>query len=250
MIKQRIFTALGIAFSLLIVFGGWGLTSKLLESHETDLLSAVGKVMVAATPPATPIDEANYPTLTDSEIYTVLKLWELDAEEIPHEPKEGQISMEQAIAAGKEGLAFFVEQGILPSEFAVYDKTNAYLAEKSRNITQLIETSPALKEEDIRSAEELSPFYSYWTVTFSSDQSSATLVINSATGQIWEAKMECPSATENIEKLDENAIVDNFYAYLGFEENALLDTVVQKSGTKTDDVLSQLMLNIRLVTKE
>lgn len=252
MIKQRVFTTLGIVFSLLIVFGGWGLTSKLLESHEAELLGAVEsvKVITPASTPENPSIETNYPTLTESELYKVLNIWELGTGEIPHEPRAGQLTMEQAITAGKEGLAFFSEHGMLRGEFTAFEKTNAYLCESELDLSQLIPTNQEMKPEDIRSDEELAPFYSYWTVSFSSDNVNATLIINAATGQIWKTKMEYPIAAIDLGELDDQTLANTFMASLGFEENALFEAVIQKKSTKIDDATSELTLDIHLITKK
>lgn len=252
MIKQRIFTVLGIAFSLLIVFGGWKLTSNLLLHHETKLLLAVKSVKVISpvSTPETPSSETNYPTLTESELYKVLNLWELGTGEIPHEPRAGQLTMEQAITAGKEGLTFFSEYGMLTSELTAFKKTNAYLCESKLDSPQLIPIYQEMEPEDIRSNEELAPFYSYWTVSFSSDNVNATLIINAATGQIWKAKMEYPIAAIDFGKLDDKTLGRAFIDYLGFDENALFEAVVQKNSTKINDTTSELTLDIKLVTKK
>lgn len=182
---RGLLTTLGIIFAFLIVFGGWWLTNNLLDKQETAMLSTVGSVKVTAPidQPVSSGSETNYPTLTDSEIYMVLNVWEADVDETPHDPKTGQLNMEQAIDAGKSWLAYFSEHLIIPSELTVYDKTNAYLCEINMIAdTQLIKTPLEFRQDDTRSKEELKPFYSYWTVSFSSEDFNATLIINAATG--------------------------------------------------------------------
>jgi len=222
--KQKIYTGIGIALSLLIAIGGWLLTSALIDKKSDALLSLTGITTIDApgimsTPGITenaddrshnsPMSER--PVLTEQQIYEILQNWESSGNEKPHEPKEGQLNMEQAIAAGKTGLTYFSEQGIIPVELAgyKYDKTNAYLCQN------LIDGQ----------AQFLDSVYSYWTVTFTSEQMSANLIINAVTGQIWKASMTI--FNENIdsgEVIPKHAL-DAFASYIGIGLNEATDAV-------------------------
>ena len=60
------------------------------------------------------------PVFTEEQIHEILQNWESSVSEKPHNPIEGQLPMEQAIAVGKADLAFFCEQGIFPVRLAAY----------------------------------------------------------------------------------------------------------------------------------
>jgi len=191
--KQNLYTAMGIALSFIIAVGGWVLTSTLIDRKSDTLLSATGSIQVN-TPPVSPIDTndddetpPHRPTLSESEMVKVLQNWEAVIGERPHEPVDGQLNMEQAIDAGKAGLSYFHEQGIIPAELLKFDKTNAYLCEKQ----------PRGQENYT-----LNPNYSYWTITFSGENRRATLVINAMTGQIWEAAFSGAGIAETEKALE------------------------------------------------
>lgn len=211
--KQNIFTVIGIALSFVIAVGGWWMTSELLDRKENDLLSVTGSVHVDTPTPLPIADEKNpdnyeevipvWPTLKETEIFNALINWEADGEERPHEPAEGQLNMEQAIDAGKAGLYYFSEQGIIPVGLLEYDVTNAYLCEKLP------------RGQD---AQSLSPYYSYWFITFSSEKMSATLTLNAASGQIWKAKITLLSTDISFADIETEQMLDTFISYLKFDD--------------------------------
>lgn len=199
--KRNLYTAMGITLSFIIAVGGWVLTSTLIDRKSDTLLSATGSIHVN-TPPVSPKDTndddetpPHRRTLSESQIYKVLQSWEAEIGERPHEPVDGQLSMEQAIDIGKTGLSYFYEQGIIPAELLEYDKTNAYLCEKQ----------PRGQENYT-----INPYYSYWSITFSGENKRVTLVINAMTGQIWEAAISGAGIAETEKALDA------FISYLDF----------------------------------
>ena len=46
MIRKNIFTAIGILLSVFIIFGGWQLTSGLIDKKEQELFSVIGSIKV------------------------------------------------------------------------------------------------------------------------------------------------------------------------------------------------------------
>lgn len=201
--KQNLYTVLGIALSFIIAVGGWTLTSALIDRKSDALLSATESVkfnMQATIEQGDEETHHNFPTLSEGEIAKIILSWESIIEERPHEPVEGQLNMEQAIEAGKAGLSYFYEQDIISGELLEYAKTSAYLCEKQ----------PSGQENHT-----LNPYYSYWTVTFSSENKRATLVIHAMTGQIWQAVV-----SGDIESSLETAkLLDVFIAYLNLDAN-------------------------------
>ena len=170
--KQIIYTIMGIIFSFVIAIGGWLVTSTLINKQADEILS-VSEAIVISMP--TSFNQENISqevmSLTDDEIINILRNWELNTPERPHEPTGEQISMGQAIEIGRAWLLHF--EDIIPLEMLGVTHTSAYLCQK-------IERG----QENF-----LDPMYSYWTVSYSGDFIVAVFTINSVTGQIWKVEL-------------------------------------------------------------
>lgn len=209
MYKQRLYTTAGIVLSFTIALGGWAFVSMLIDMKSDAMLSETGVVPVNAPrieEDSDYDDESPFPTLTDYEIAAVLQIWQSElVYEQPHEPTEGQLSMEQAIKAGEDGLSYFFDQEVMPLEFSdhEYSKISAYLC---RNIIRGKET------------QTFEPFYSTWSVSFSSENISAVFIINAVTGQIWGAAVEF-TGNKNDEFIlpKTSALLDIYTSYLNLE---------------------------------
>jgi len=179
MSRRAVYTATGIILSFAIAIGGWVATSRLIDMESDRLLSASASfsvdMPVAAEPLSADEDDDNpYITfgLTDNEIVSVLRNWELTHYRRPHEPAPGQIDMTTAIISGRAGINFLEEQNILPPGGMDFDHTGAFL---SQNVP--------------RGEDFLPLIYSYWTVFFSNENVSVNMTINAVTGQIWEIEL-------------------------------------------------------------
>jgi len=174
--RQKIFTAAGIALSLIIAVGGWILTSMLIDMRSDALFSATEIMWINVheerISPFSDVyggDASNDRiVLSESEIASVLNNWSSRGRERPHEPMAGQINMEQAITLGLAELSSYAEQGILPAELFTFNTINANLRQNLPDGNQFLE-----------------PVYSYWTVIFTGEYTSVTLIMNAVTGQIW-----------------------------------------------------------------
>ena len=174
--KQTIFTAGGIVLSFIIAFGGWMLTSILIDMRSDALFSAAEIIWINVPEERvllfSDVYDSDAPNdrlvLSEREIVSVLNNWSSRGRERPHEPMAGQINMEQAITLGIAGLSSYAEQGVLPAEFFTFNTINANLRQNMQDGHQFLE-----------------PVYSYWTVVFTGEYMSATLIMNAATGQIW-----------------------------------------------------------------
>jgi len=174
MIKKNVLTVIGIILSFAIAGGGWVATSWLIDMESYRLLSGTTSFVVDI--PIVEItylnDENDYPNirlgLTDSEIISVLKNWELTDYRRPHEPASGQIDMEQAIEAGRAALTFLYNHHILPAGILEFSHVGAIL---SQNVPQGEAFLPLM--------------YSYWTVTFRNDNMLMFMTINAVTGRVW-----------------------------------------------------------------
>ena len=177
---NNIYTGLGIILSFAIAVGGWTLTRRLIDNRSDALMSQAGYQTVNPPTVATPAHNddgeedgslSERPRLTVAEMARILINWESTDRERPHEPMEGQLSMEEAIDAADACLIEWGEAGLLAWE--TYENVRAYLCQN-------------LPEDR---ADMLDPVYSYWTVSLSDQNLRATLTINAVTGQIWKASL-------------------------------------------------------------
>ncbi len=261
MLKQRMGTVGGVILAVVFALGGWLLTRWLIDNKEAALLSVTGRIWVDAptlspTPENSPpeVDDPEeskqkLPELTPEKVAAILALWESGGDEQPHEPRAYQLTMEAAMEAAKNSLYDFVDGGLLPEQALVYNKVNAYLCQRQ---------GKALLPS------ELEPYCSYWTVTFSGADISATLVLNAVSGQIWRADLEYTHSGES--KIDLAEALALFTAPLGFQEekvslsenvlanirfeNGLLYATLRKRSGMRDKASSFTQLVFFLTTTE
>jgi hypothetical protein len=198
--KKTLFTVMGIALSFAIAAGSWALTSTLIDWKSNTLLSMTGFEQV---PFAEPIDTGQAQVrLSVSKMTEVLRSWEEPGEEIMHEPVTGQLTIEQAIHEAKAGLSYFEGFPLIALLDDAY-QTSAYLSYKASR----------------RSTEIPDPAYSCWTVTFSGRDTSATMVLNAVTGQIWSFSIQPLSyEVDWTAEMVENALA-MYLSYLEFAGN-------------------------------
>lgn len=181
MSKGKIYTLLVSVLSFSVVFGGWFLTKQLLNQKKTEMLKSSGQVALQSSETTwfgeTWLDHTQSKSdfvgveLSENEIKKILEVWESGADEVPHEPLEGQMDMEQAIMEGRNWISNLSEQGILPAYLAEcsFDKTSAKLCKPDAEVTF---------DEYL---------LSYWQNIYVEGDVKIILTINAATGQIWKA---------------------------------------------------------------
>lgn len=214
MSRVRVQSAAGVALSFLVALGGWALTNAMLDWQEAFLLSSAGSVRVESAPQAETglAGGADGAGLAADVMARVVAAWNAPgAAARPHEPTEGQLNMEQAIAAAKDGLSRFAVDGIIP-QWLMGDepaRTGAYLWEK--------EPTDRVIRQDSQSkiAAKLPPEYSYWTVTFDNNRVNVQLMLNAVTGEIWRADLFAYEAGTALTELEASDAVKAFAAYLG-----------------------------------
>ena len=233
MSKQSIFTTMGIILSFAIAIGGWMLTSSLINMRSDALLSEfeVRQINTPAFITSPPIDinggddiSNEHPSLTTNEIVSILQNWESPGFIRPHEPIGEQISMGQAIEIGRSGLLSFAEQDIIPAELLQLNSINAVLHQNLQRNQDLF----------------LDPIYSHWTVTFSTQNIIATLIINAVTGQIWNINVTLfssdipqpqPHPSVEIGISDIEHILTAFMTDLGIAaDDTEIDSTIDRSG--------------------
>ena len=96
-------------------------------------------------------------------------------EEVIHEPVGGQISIEKAIEAGKKWIA----------EMAVEERNGRKLDEEIYFVNAIL----GIRKHKEASNAQVEPYYSFWTVRFSSESMGIVLYINAITGKVWNAEI-------------------------------------------------------------
>ena len=174
MSKRNILTAAGLAVSFIIAIGGWMVTSWLMDVASDRLLSktelfALNMPSIESTHLHGYRDDPHIPLgLTKNEMISILSNWELTDYRRPHQPADGQIDMEQAIMAGRTGLTFLYEKDMTPAHMLTPHDIRATL---HQNVPQWGDFLPLQ--------------YSYWDVTFRTNNISVDVTIHAVTGQIW-----------------------------------------------------------------
>lgn len=106
--------------------------------------------------------------LTVRQMEDSVKNWNEKVEEIFHEPVAGQISMEEAIGRGEDWLE---EMGFKEGE------------EKEASLHAVLGVGRGQQEK------QTEPYYSFWTVWFSDEQTEAVLYVNAVAGSVWGAEI-------------------------------------------------------------
>ena len=182
--KRNIFTAIGLALSFAIAIGGWGLVSRLIDIHDSNLMSAAGVAPIAmpiAVPQPAAAGSPNglyaRPLLTELQMFSVLQHKNAPGRDVPHDPAQGQITMEEAIGTARAWLSFLAYELEISEELFLFED-------------DAIEAR--LTQNQHRSGEPLrGPEYSFWTVTMRCPvmAMTATMSINAAEGQVWDTEI-------------------------------------------------------------
>lgn len=170
-----------------IVIGGWFLTKALLSQKQEEFLDRTGQIALQSTETslllADQSEEADEDltedtlfqgqSLSEEMMAEVLAVWESGENELPHEPKRGQMNMEQAIDAGRNWITIMAERGIVPEELAEcdFDKVTARLC-----------TLDAQVDFD-------DSLLSYWLVQFTENDVVFNLTVHASSGEIWKANL-------------------------------------------------------------
>lgn len=184
------YTLLSLLFAAVFVFGSMAGTDLILQMWEKRRLEESGTVTMESPVLAwqsaetgeeydgqdgEPLvrDKEEDLTLTEKEIEQVIRYRKNCEGELLHDPVKGQITMEQAFAAGENWL---VEMG-----FWDHSRTHA---------------EPLLRRASLgtKTAKEglhmpIEPYYSFWTVRFSGADMYVSLSVNAMTGRVWDAKI-------------------------------------------------------------
>ncbi len=192
MVKQKLVAIMGVVLSFVIAFGGWALTSLSINRQSDAMLYKGGATYphmpkdvplatqeVAVENPQTDETRSLGAAMDEEQMVDILRNWESDGRENYHEPTEEQMTMEEAIKVSGEFLSYYKDSGIFLDGEMKYDKTwtTAYLCQR------IPDNRGREKDEKVTSV------YSYWTVVFTGETMSVTIVLNAVSGQVWAARL-------------------------------------------------------------
>lgn len=175
--KKYLYTLFSLGIAAIFLFGSMKMMLSLLSMREADLLSEEGKVIIESPVRAWGENEKeNFDETTEKYVLTMEQIeaavnsWNNREWETIHNPVDGQLSLENAI---EEGKSWLIDMGIFTEEsedFAV----NATLGLGNQK-----------KLSDV----QVEPFYSFWTVEFTSQSKRIILYINAVSGNVYGAEI-------------------------------------------------------------
>jgi hypothetical protein len=183
--KSYKYTILTLFLALAFAFGSMAGMNFILRAKERQLLTERGRAIVEA-----PVrswqgqddgedgetdeepDNTGY-ALTTGQIEDILSCWNSRTGVTVHNPVNGQISMEDAIKEGKKWLVEMVigENGLEDTE------------------TYSVSATLGIATQKVSVGAQSEPYYSFWTVQFSSSSMYAVLYLNAVTGKVWGAEI-------------------------------------------------------------
>ena len=248
------------ALLFLVVFGGWFFMDKLLSAKEGQILSQTGQVTIQPVAnddkngsAGEMVSENNQgefmeKILSEEEIAEVLSVWEAGGKKIPHDPRKGQMSMEQAVDKGSWWIANMAEAKILPDEMVTgnFDNITAKLF--------------ALENETDIEIQKLS----MWEITYTKSDVEILMKIHAWSGEVWMADIDADKEFAVYEEYPDEWLLGTAFstfswrggssAYLGngiyYEEgqNGSVYTMLQRYDEIRDNPHSGFYLG--LITKK
>lgn len=217
MTKQHILAAAAAVLSLLIVFGGWFLTTELLDRQHLNLMNTAHSIKVQESSDAKPGVEPAKAALSTQEIANILKTWRSGQMKRYHDPYESQLTMEEAIMAANSALSYFGNHDVLPKALFVSDftQTSAFLYDVLG-----INDVQAARTDVAEVVPVLNPAYSFWSVNLSNRQVSVELTLNALTGRIWMADISSSSVDVNFDGIKTLDVLERYETYLGLSSGS------------------------------
>lgn len=218
MSKRYIYTVLSLGTAAIFLFSGMVCMPMLLDKRESDLLSESGKVIVESPVRAwqedgTKIENVNdfdgkrY-MLTMDQLETAVSSWNNRTGETLHNPVGGQISMEEAIEAGKKWLT---DMGIVQSE--------------EEYLNYSVSATLSVGNQKELSGVQLEPYYSFWTVRIQGQSKNSILYLNAVTGRVCKAEI---TLYENLPGVLSYENLGRFAEMAGLQGT---DTVIDQEST-------------------
>lgn len=214
--KSILFNLGGILSAFGIAFGGLFLVQSRLAREEAELLQGSGVVEIIGESEAMDAFEADISDtvivekarLTEEELASAVGNLVRGREEFPHEPRQGQLTMAQAIESGKDWLEDFLmpHLGVEDAGLGEY-KANCYLW--------------TTQEEKAGEEKEQNKIFSYWTVMLASQGMEAELILSAASGQVLEASVASSYAIECQDEEGRKALLKDYGDSFGLGGSSL-----------------------------
>ena len=185
--KSYQYTLITLLLAAVFVIGSMAGMDFILRVREKKILSASGTAAMVSPVRAWQQWEAQVAGETEKQAGSdgyVLNFRQIEEvirsrtnydEEVIHEPVGGQISIEKAIEAGKKWIA----------EMAVEERNGRKLDEEIYFVNAIL----GIRKHKEASNAQMEPYYSFWTVRFSSESMGIVLYINAITGKVWNAEI-------------------------------------------------------------
>ena len=214
-----------------VVIGGWFLTEELLLQKQEEFLKRTGRIARQTGMPSAlqPTEDSlvswNQPggtsgdleegaffegqPLSEEIMAQILSVWENGGNELPHEPRKGQINMEQAIDIGKEWIAVMAECGIVPEGLAEcdFDKVAARLC--------TLDTQVSFDDSLLSS----------WLVQYTENDVVISLTVHASSGKIWKASLSMKESDRASSEYSYEEMLEMAFPFIygGSTENAALE---------------------------
>lgn len=210
--KSRLANCLGIMLAFGIALGGLFFVRNMLEESKEVMLSQKGQVEVARLFPEAHASRQERAFLTGNELFQIINNMESDKEEYPHEPIEGQLSMEQAVERSKEWVEELCTQ---------YLNAETLLPAEYKKIT----ASLCIKPEE-GGMDGHSYLYSYWRITLTGEHMEAELLLNAVTGLALDTAIYSRLPEISFEQINVEELLTVYVDGFGFEEGN-----IERQGT-------------------
>lgn len=220
MMRSKLFTFSIFLLSLGVVLGGWYLTRALLERRRDEFLGRTGEIFMQSSEAALlsagimeddsgkEAEDMTFQreTLSEDMMAKVLAVWENNGRELPHEPKGGQMNMEQAIEAGKEWITAMAEQGVIPKKM---------MEEEFDHIAARLCTPEAKVDFN----ENL---LSYWSLIFIMDDVQVNLTIHAMSGDVWKAGILMEEQKSPSGLYESDSLLGVAFPFIGEEKEVMV----------------------------
>jgi len=230
MIRKGKYTIVSFLFAVFFIFGSMEVMDYILQIRETQLLTEKGRVKMESPVRTWENDKEDTMSEDIADERYVLKTeqtedaitcWNDRDRSILHDPVAGQISLEEAVKAGEKWL---IEMGIGEEQEVAACTINA-------------ELGVGVQAED--AGEQLEPYYSFWTVTYSDQSMSAILYLNAVTGKVWGAEITLYEVLS--EKLSDDRL-RLFVELAGLQVSEDDSVVTESGGTRTEIAVKESRL--------
>lgn len=163
------YTILTMLLTVIISLGSMAGVNLILRARERQFLSEQGEMLAETTTN----EWQKHETISIEQMEEAISCWD-ESNMIAHAPVNRQISMEEAVKAGKVWLT---QMDFIGYRLAEDEKSEV------RSVYATLGSQKELKELQIN------PYYSFWKVNISGNSLDAILYVNALTAGVWRAEL-------------------------------------------------------------